>query len=75
MTMSPGLIYVSVTDMASSVVLVIRFFIYVKHTVQDFLPEISAEDMNAVNGIASIMPRLDERPLIVSSETKAVENK
>ena len=37
--------------------------------------EISADEMNAVSGIASIIPMLEDTPLIVSSETNAVENR
>ncbi len=36
---------------------------------------IRVADIRAVSGIASIIPILDERPLIVSNATKAVENK
>jgi hypothetical protein len=34
----------------------------------------SAEDIRAVSGIDRIIPMLDERPLMVSKATKAVEN-
>jgi len=37
--------------------------------------EINAEEIQAVSGIARTMPMLAEMPLIVSSETKAVENR
>lgn len=40
-----------------------------------FLLAIREEDINAVSGIASTIPMLDEMPLIVSSDTKAVENR
>ena len=37
--------------------------------------DISAEEMSAVSGIASIMPMLEEMPLMVSSITNEVENR
>ena len=40
-----------------------------------FFPfEISEDEMNAVSGIASTIPMLDEMPLMVSMAIKAVEN-
>ena len=41
--------------------------------IYDFL--INVEEISAVKGIASIIPMLDEIPLIVSRTINAVENK
>ena len=40
-----------------------------------FFRVISVEEIIAVSGMARIMPRLEARPLMISSETKGVENR
>ena len=39
------------------------------------MPEMSVDAIRAVSGIASTIPMLDAMPLMVSMETKAVENR
>lgn len=50
------------------------FFVFQKtECIYDFL--INVEEISAVKGIASIIPMLDEIPLIVSRTINAVENR
>lgn len=51
------------------------FVLRLKHRYRALFLVISTEEINAVSGIASIIPILAEIPLIVSNATKAVENR
>ena len=46
-----------------------------KNFINLYFFDISAEEIKAVKGIANTIPILDDRPLMVSRATKAVENR